>query len=177
LNSKYVGFVSHILFGRLEIFRPTFLYEVLSVNGQCKNVWKYNTNVKFLFSSVLHGKWYDSFHHRYGALRPRVRRVRGAFCLEHWYFGFECLWRTCMCVHISVVIMGLCLKVQYRSLIQMSVDNIKSNCWHPMVCNWRYDSQRPRYSNCTRRHPRKEYQAPYKIRITLQPITATPSTR
>jgi hypothetical protein len=31
--------------------------------------------------------------------------------------------------------------------------------------------------NSTRNHPRKNYQAPYKFRITLQPITSNPSTR
>jgi hypothetical protein len=74
-------------------------------------------------------------------------------------------------------IMGLCFQVQYHSHTEMSVQNIKSNCWRPMACHQWYDPQRPRYSNCTRSHPREKYQAPHKIRITLEPITLIPSTR
>jgi hypothetical protein len=72
--------------------------------------------------------------------------------------------------------MGLWLQVQYRSHTEMSVKNIKSNCWRSTVCNQWYDSQRLRNSICTRSHPRKKYQATYKLRITLQPINSAPST-
>jgi len=32
-------------------------------------------------------------------------------------------------------ILGLCLQVQYRSHTKISVENIKSNCRRPTVCN------------------------------------------
>jgi hypothetical protein len=35
----------------------------------------------------------------------------------------------------------------------------------------------PRYPNCTRSHPRKKYQAPYKTNFTSEPTTPTPSAR
>jgi hypothetical protein len=46
-----------------------------------------------------------------------------------------------------------------------------------VIVDQRYDSQRPRYSRCTRRHAWQKHQAPYKIRILVKPITPTPPTR
>jgi len=45
------------------------------------------------------------------------------------------------------------------------------------ICHQPYDSQRPWYSSCTRRHSRQKHQAPLKIRIPLKPITPTPLMR
>jgi hypothetical protein len=34
---------------------------------------------------------------------PEESRSQGAYCLEHWHFGFACLWRKCTCVYLPSV--------------------------------------------------------------------------